>query len=60
MCSVAQVVRFYFRRKITLDRFLVKDFGCGAQKTLRWTVVLGKRFRRVLNVIGRQKAWSGL
>lgn len=58
MCSVGQVVKFHFKRKITFDRFLVKGFELGAEKTLRWIVLLGKRFKRELNAI--DTARSGL
>lgn len=42
-------MKFYFERKITLHSFLVKAFEFGAQKTLRWCVLLGEKFRELIN-----------
>lgn len=49
MCSVGQIVKFSLKRKTTLYSFLVKDFEFGAQKELRRSVLLGKRFRELIN-----------
>lgn len=48
MCSVRQVVKFSLKWRTTLYSFLVNDFEFGAQKALRWSVLLGKRFRELI------------